>query len=126
MPGDEESHLGLPGPSPSPSPSSPGPGPIKSAVNRLRGRATLKRRPTAVRVVSADHLRQRYAEQERMDGRRVGDDDMVQIGKGKAVHERTPLIKAGVKPDVRLTRDDVRLPEVGLGRMVELGLPLIM
>lgn len=47
--------------------------------------------------------------------------------------ERTPLIKPGVKPDVRRTPEDVRVAaetikraEIGLGRMVELGLPLIM
>lgn len=47
--------------------------------------------------------------------------------------ERTPLIKAGVKPDIRRTPGDVerslqlmRDDKVGLGRMVELGLPLIM
>jgi hypothetical protein len=43
--------------------------------------------------------------------------------------ERTPLIKSGVKPDIRRTAEDVANSmqvEVGLGRMVELGLPLIM
>jgi putative membrane protein len=51
----------------------------------------------------------------------------------KRIDERTPLIKPGVKPDVRRTPEDVRAAaetikrtEIGLGRMVELGLPLIM
>jgi hypothetical protein len=49
------------------------------------------------------------------------------------VGERTPLIKIGVKPDIRRTAEDVersrtavKQVEVGLGKMVELGLPLIM
>jgi hypothetical protein len=49
------------------------------------------------------------------------------------VGERTPLIKVGVKPDIRRTAEDVersrtavKQVEVGLGKMVELGLPLIM
>jgi len=48
------------------------------------------------------------------------------------IGERTPLIKPGVKPDMHKTTDDtesnkiLRRAEVGLGRMVELGLPLIM
>jgi putative membrane protein len=60
---------------------------------------------------------------------------MVGISDGgkKRMDERTPLIKPGVKPDVRRTPEDVRVAaktikraEIGLGRMVELGLPLIM
>jgi putative membrane protein len=51
----------------------------------------------------------------------------------RRINERTPLIKPGVKPDVRRTPEDVKVSEevmkraeIGLGRMVELGLPLIM
>lgn len=45
--------------------------------------------------------------------------------------ERTPLIKPGVTPDVRAGSYGAGLGqggrrEVGLGRMIELGLPLIM
>jgi hypothetical protein len=57
----------------------------------------------------------------------------VSDGGKKRMDERTPLIKPGVKPDVRRTPEDVRVAaetikraEIGLGRMVELGLPLIM
>jgi hypothetical protein len=41
------------------------------------------------------------------------------------VGERTPLIKPGVTPDVRGAFGS-GAKEVGLGRMIELGLPLIM
>ena len=72
-------------------------------------RAGMKRRPTNVRVVvEAD----------------CSDED---CGPTRPLTERTPLIKAGVKPDIRRTTEDVvKRAEVGLGRMVELGLPLIM
>lgn len=43
------------------------------------------------------------------------------------LNERTPLIKSGVRPDIRRTNDDVdRQSVAGLGRLVEVGLPLIM
>jgi hypothetical protein len=49
------------------------------------------------------------------------------------VNERTPLIKAGVTPDIRRTAEDVERSRTalmsaggGIGKMVELGLPLIM
>jgi hypothetical protein len=51
------------------------------------------------------------------------------VNKAPNMGERTPLIKPGVKPDIRRTAEDVAKSmqvEVGLGRMVELGLPLIM
>jgi hypothetical protein len=51
------------------------------------------------------------------------------VNKATNLGERTPLIKSGVKPDIRRTAEDVAKSmqvEVGLGRMVELGLPLIM
>lgn len=88
-------------------------------------RTTLKRRPTGVRIVFPDG----YADSSRMAHlvspkplRRAKD------------NERTPLIKAGVKPDIRRTSEDVtnyadminRGTQGGLGKMVELGLPLIM
>jgi hypothetical protein len=105
-------------------------------MQRLRPQATLKRRPTNVRVVSADHIRQRYAYASPsplvlQQARGVGSASDIHSGKGTygatatAAAERTPLIKAGVKPDIRLTAEDGK-PALGLGRMVELGLPLIM
>ncbi|TXT16028.1 hypothetical protein VHUM_00531 [Vanrija humicola] len=43
------------------------------------------------------------------------------------LNERTPLIKPGVRPDIRRTNDDVdRQSVAGLGRLVEVGLPLII
>jgi len=51
------------------------------------------------------------------------------VNQASDLDERTPLIKPGVKPDIRRTAEDVAKSmqvEVGLGRMVELGLPLIM
>lgn len=51
------------------------------------------------------------------------------VNRASDLGERTPLIKSGVKPDIRRTAEDVAKSmqvEVGLGRMVELGLPLIM
>ncbi|KAL1413181.1 hypothetical protein Q8F55_000931 [Vanrija albida] len=43
------------------------------------------------------------------------------------LNERTPLIKSGVRPDIRRTNDDVdRQSVAGLGRLVEVGLPLII
>ena len=93
----------------------------------------LKRRPTAVRVLVPDDSdfsfgtipepRQRQSKKVKGDGK----------GSKKDLTERTPLIKPGVKPDIRKSLDDapagldvVRRAKVGLGRMVELGLPLIM
>lgn len=50
-----------------------------------------------------------------------------------AANEATPLIKPGVKPDVRRTASDVLTTEellknrdTGMGSMIELGLPLMM
>ena len=69
----------------------------------------MKRRPTTVRVLVPEEYERARAT------------------------ERTPLIKPGVTPDLRKTVDDVDLStnlikraEIGLGRMVELGLPLIL
>ncbi|ORY25958.1 Bestrophin, RFP-TM, chloride channel-domain-containing protein, partial [Naematelia encephala] len=97
-----------------------------SATNRafqhLRGPPkALKRRPTAVRIVVPDrddHRATRHSSLGRKHGRQA------------IMTERTPLISAGVKPDLRKSLDDeavmVRRAEKGLGRMVELGLPLII
>nr|ODN85373.1 hypothetical protein L203_04988 [Cryptococcus depauperatus CBS 7841] len=80
----------------------------------------LKRRPTAVRIVVPDNITEASSKTEsqskskgkRSDGR---------------IDERTPLIKAGVKPDPLTAKGLlVERAEVGLGRMVELGLPLII
>lgn len=103
----------------------------RSAIDRIKNPSgALKRRPTAVRIVMppgyADHA-QGHAHM--LPPHLVGVSDK---GK-KRIDERTPLIKPGVKPDVRRTPEDVRSAaetikraEIGLGRMVELGLPLIM
>jgi putative membrane protein len=103
----------------------------RSAIDRIKNPSgALKRRPTAVRIVMppgyADHA-QGHAHT--LPPHLVGVSDK---GK-KRMDERTPLIKPGVKPDVRRTPEDVRSAaetikraEIGLGRMVELGLPLIM
>lgn len=101
---------------------------LRSALDHLKpSRGGLKRRPTAVRIVLPDH-----------------EEDCPLPHNGRTVHdlpplhdvtpsERTPLIKPGVKPDIRRTAEDVerskdavKQVEVGLGKMVELGLPLIM
>ncbi|RSH94136.1 hypothetical protein EHS25_003939 [Saitozyma podzolica] len=89
----------------------------RPAIDRIKNPSgALKRRPTAGPVHTLPpHL--------------VGVSDN---GK-KRIDERTPLIKPGVKPDVRRTPEDVRAAaetikrvEIGLERMVELGLPLII
>lgn len=102
-------------------PSSPAKeGAFKSAFSRLRNRTPgpgqLKRRPTGVRV--ADDRYDHTSTLERSPR-------MIR----PSVTERTPLIKAGVKPDIRWSGTDnaeQQKAEIGLGRMVELGLPLIM
>ncbi|WWD18606.1 hypothetical protein CI109_103059 [Kwoniella shandongensis] len=79
---------------------------------RRPARNPLKRRPTAVRVLLPDE----YKDQ----------DDITTSDTGKKrVDERTPLISVGVKPDP-VTTGIARRAEIGLGRMVELGLPLII
>lgn len=82
----------------------------------------MKRRPTAVRVVVLEG----YSDRETPEGAAP------KRGRKKD-NERTPLIKPGVRPDLRRSIDEtnaavdvMRRAEVGLGRMVELGLPLIM
>lgn len=92
---------------------------LRGAMCRLRphDHTPLKRRPAAVRVIVPDG----YREHERPPS-------LIQASLG----ERTPLIKTGVNPDQRKSSADeastklLRRAEVGLGRMVELGLPLIM
>ena len=130
---DEEASCGLPtsqsgfsySHSISSSPRSP-----TSATSNQRGRAgvargatrdlqTLKtapltRRPTAVRVLVTDEYR--YYEPP---------PSLIR----QSATETTPLIKTDETPDVREADAPgrlVRRAEVGLGRMVELGLPLIM
>ena len=82
--------------------------------SRQSRQVALKRRPTAVRVI--------------VEESRQADESLPQTGPT----ERTPLIKAGVIPDLskpvydRVTLSDVQRAEQGLGRMIELGLPLIM
>ena len=135
---DEEASLGLP-PQPLLSPATShfsthshdsipksSPGKIRSAIEHLRPvRAGLKRRPTNVRIVLPEDEencplphRPRYS----------GGQDHPPLHEVTA-NERTPLIKPGVTPDIRRTAEDVERSmqvEVGLGKMVQLGLPLIM
>jgi putative membrane protein len=101
------------------------PSKLRSAMNHLRPvRAGLKRRPTAVRIMEPNENQgQRFGYSH--DGPPLHDVNKATTNLG----ERTPLIKSGVKPDIRRTAEDVAKSmqvEVGLGRMVELGLPLIM
>ena len=106
----------------------------RSLLSRFRPHFThpLKRRPTAVRVVVPDEYRDHEGSAE--DHEREDRTHHASLnGKSRAnATERTPLIKAGVKPDYRKSVDEtqamavMRRAEVGLGRMVELGLPLIM
>lgn len=141
--GDEEANLGL---TPSRSQREQGRGLYSPSLGSMRshasdtplspfshshGRPVIKRRPTAVRVLSPE----RFRDDSR---RRVVDHHGEVAGRStlkrrRKPTERTPLIKAGVKPDLRKSLDDtqttmdvMRRAEVGLGRMVELGLPLIM
>jgi putative membrane protein len=135
---DEEASLGLP-PQPLFSPSTSqfsthshdsipksSPGKLRAAFEHLRPvRAGLKRRPTNVRIVLPE-------DQE--------DCPLPHPTRGSGAHDRpplhevtanehTPLIKPGVTPDIRRTAEDVERSmqvEVGLGKMVQLGLPLIL
>ena len=103
-------------------------GGLRSPLDHLRPRpTTLKRRPTAVRVVLPDGFDDKPTVSRPDAVARKGEE---RIGRPT---ERTPLIKAGVKPDLRKTLDDAETSasvlqhaEVGLGEMVELGLPSIM
>ncbi|WVQ65617.1 uncharacterized protein L199_003795 [Kwoniella botswanensis] len=77
--------------------------------------SVMKRRPTAVRVVDPndynDEMEQTLTLSKSCTGKSIAN-----------ANERTPLIKKGVKPDTGMM---IRA-EQGLGRMVELGLPLII
>ena len=139
--GDEESRLGehehhYLSPSLAGSPQAH-PGPIRSAIHRFRGQPGLVRRPTGVRVVSANgspyasYTSARPSPTKPADQATGGDEAASGRQRGGEVGERTPLIKPGVTPDVRSATGTYGLgggvrKEVGLGRMVELGLPLIM
>ncbi|WVQ85081.1 hypothetical protein IAT38_007245 [Cryptococcus sp. DSM 104549] len=149
---DEESLLGLhrPLPSPgalvSPSPSlgglvaspasrdTPAPrserttsfsGSTGARARKPSGPAGLKRRPTAVRIILPDEYTE--VNPSLTDGRGLSVlQERAGSGGRERVDERTPLIKAGVKPDPLTSMGLVQRAEVGLGRMVELGLPLII
>nr|XP_019012934.1 uncharacterized protein I206_02430 [Kwoniella pini CBS 10737]OCF51715.1 hypothetical protein I206_02430 [Kwoniella pini CBS 10737] len=75
----------------------------------------LKRRPTAVRVLTPDEYN---------DDQETPKIYQVKSAKSSAskLDERTPLIKKGVKPDTGLIKN----AELELGKMVESGLPLII
>jgi putative membrane protein len=104
------------------------PSKLRSAFNQFRpARAGLKRRPTAVRIMSPSE------EQWRGFSFKKDKPPLHDVNKVPNLGERTPLIKPGVRPDIRRTAEDVersisavKQVEIGLGKMVELGLPLIM
>ena len=122
--------------SPSAAGSSSPAGPLRTAIHRLRGQPGLVRRPTGVRVVSspgspyASYTSARPSPTKPSRIRSAGSAEPERGAMGM-VGERTPLIKPGVTPDVRAGSYGAGLGqggrrEVGLGRMIELGLPLIM
>ncbi|OCF37198.1 hypothetical protein I316_01105 [Kwoniella heveanensis BCC8398] len=89
---------------------------LRAKIKRPFGGA-LKTRPTAVRVVVPDYSYRDEPPPSLTTGRNTAT---------TRATERTPLIKKGVKPD-RLTSAEVtQRAEIGLGRMVELGLPLMI
>ena len=113
------------------------PNKLRSAFENLRPvRAGLKRRPTNVRIILPEdeddcplphpnRSRPRYSGG---PGGTNGEQDHPPLH-DVTPNERTPLIKPGVTPDIRRTAEDVDRSmqvEVGLGKMVQLGLPLIM
>jgi len=106
--------------------------PPVSPLSHFHGRPAVKRRPTAVRVLVPERFRNGPSEPTQGDPRESRRIATLKRRRNRP-NERTPLIKAGVKPDVRKSVDDaqvtmdvMRRAEIGLGRMVELGLPLIM
>ncbi|TYJ56403.1 hypothetical protein B9479_002806 [Cryptococcus floricola] len=125
---DEESSVGLSRSSYSPNApvsSSPSLGGIVSRASSLkslagsRPRTLMKRRPTAVRVVVPEDIAENHSSSQthsRSHSRK----------RQGRIDERTPLIKPGVKPDPMTTLGMQKKAETGLGRMVELGLPLII
>jgi len=140
--GDEEATLGL---TPSRSQRKQGRGLNSPSLGSMRSHASdtplspfshshgrpFKRRPTAVRVLSPERFRD--DSHRRVVGHHGDVAGRSTLKRRRKPSERTPLIKAGVKPDLRKSIDDtqatmdvMRRAEVGLGRMVELGLPLIM
>lgn len=145
--GDEEASLGL-APQPLLSPSTShfsthsthshesapktngSPNKLRSAFEHLRPlRAGLKRRPTNVRIIlPEDEDDCPLPHPNRNRPRYSGGHDHPPLHDVTS-NECTPLIKPGVTPDIRRTAEDVERSmhvEVGLGKMVQLGLPLIM
>ncbi|WVF68960.1 hypothetical protein IAT40_003734 [Kwoniella sp. CBS 6097] len=91
---------------------------IRAKIKRPFG-GVLKRRPTAVRVLVPEYSYRDDPPPSLTTGRTTA-------AMTSRTNERTPLIKKGVKPD-RLTSAGVaQRAELGLGRMVELGLPLMI
>lgn len=76
----------------------------------------LKRRPTAIRIIVADHD---------ANGKRSGLFSGNREENGK-VDERTPMIKTRVKSGPLISLGEPGGAEIGLGKMVQLGLPLII
>lgn len=132
---------------PAPLPRSMGritnPSRLRSAMDHLKpNRAGLKRRPTNVRIIMPEdegyeNNNTRVNHQTRQHPVQRGlTKDKAPLHDAAAIvdmTERTPLIKPGVTPDIRRTAEDVersigmmRSSDVGLGKMIQLGLPLIM
>ena len=99
-----------------------------SPTDQARSRRTVPvRRPSSVRVVLPDPSTSVSSTTP------AAQHQMRQAEGMPPITERTPLISAGVRPDLRKTMSDadpkkieVVRAQVGLGRMVELGLPLVM
>ena len=97
----------------------------QSPVDRARTRLSAPiRRPSTVRVVLPGST---------TAGSSATQDEMKQIEGMPPDTESTPLISAGVRPNPRKTISDadarktfMSRARLGLGRMVELGLPLVM
>lgn len=76
----------------------------------------LKRRPTAIRIIMADYD---------ANGKKSGLLSNNREENGK-VDGRTPMIKTRVKSGPLKSLGASEGAEIGLGKMIELGLPLIM
>lgn len=117
---DEERNVGIPEPARPRAKSHS----IPFAMERPKPR----RRPTAVRVRPMLDEKTLRTEQTRSAAPSIRSNPSV---RSTSSSERTPLIKAGVRQDLRRTADEVETQQseakaIALGRMVEVGLPLVM
>lgn len=109
---DEERNVGIRAPPPS----------QRNSFSFPSERPKPQRRPTAVRVRPMLDEKTLKQEQSRSTATSL---------RSTSSSERTPLIKAGVRQDLRRTADEVEnhkteAKAIALGRMVEVGLPLVM